>query len=55
MPMKRQQAKTIEIFLPNGDPKSIKVASITSLEVTYIPRAKLGEAKKHQNLHRLGG
>ncbi len=49
-------AKTIEIFLPDGNPKSIKVASITSrtVEVTYIPRAKLDEAKKRQNLNSVG-
>jgi len=30
--------KTIEIFLPDGDPKSIRTASITSrpVEATYI-------------------
>jgi len=54
--MTKSKAKTIEIFLPDGDPKSIKVASITSrtVEVTYIPRAKLEEAKKRSNLDGVG-
>lgn len=54
--MTKSKAKTIEIFLPDGNPKSIKVASITSrtVEVTYIPRAKLDEAKKRENLSTVG-
>lgn len=54
--MTKSKAKTIEIFLPDGDPKSIKVASITSrtVEVTYIPRAKLETAKKRENLGGVG-
>ena len=54
--MTKSKAKTIEIFLPDGDPKSIKVASITSrtVEVTYIPRAKLEDAKKRDSLSGVG-
>ncbi|MDP7143609.1 MAG: GIY-YIG nuclease family protein [Alphaproteobacteria bacterium] len=54
--MKKNNAKTIEIFLPDGSPKSIKVASITSrtAEVTYIPRSKLEHAKKRDSLHNVG-
>ena len=54
--MQKSLAKTIEIFLPDGDPKGIKVASITSrtAEVTYIPRPKLEEAKKRPNLSNVG-
>ncbi|MES2678214.1 MAG: GIY-YIG nuclease family protein [Pseudomonadota bacterium] len=45
--------KTIEIFLPDGDPKSIRTASITSrtIEATYIPRSKVDVAKTRENLH----
>ncbi|NBV06805.1 MAG: GIY-YIG nuclease family protein [Proteobacteria bacterium] len=45
--------KTIEIFLPDGDPKSIKTASITSriVEATYIPRSKVDLAKIRENLN----
>ncbi len=44
--------KTIEIFLPDGDPKSVRSASITSrtVEATYIPRLKLDFAKNEENL-----
>lgn len=45
--------KTIEIFLPDGDPKSVKTASITSrtVEATYIPRSKVDVAKIRENLN----
>jgi hypothetical protein len=45
--------KTIEIFLPDGDPKSFKTASITSrtVEATYIPRSKVDVAKIRENLN----
>jgi len=54
--MTKPTAKTIEIFLPDGDPKSIRVASITSrtVEVTYIPRTKLVEARNRDNLNGVG-
>lgn len=39
--------KTIQIYLPDGDPKSVKIASITTdkIEVIQIPRAILAENK----------
>lgn len=39
--------KTIQIYLPNGDPKSVKQAAITTdkIEVFQIPRAILSENK----------
>lgn len=48
--------KTIEIFLPEGDPKGMKIATITSrnVEVAYIPRKKLNVAKNRQNLGSVG-
>lgn len=41
--------KTIQIFLPNGNPKSVKKASITTdrIEIIQIPRIKLSENNKH--------
>lgn len=44
--------KTIQIFLPDGNPRSIKLAEITSrtLQAILIPRAKLDEAKKREEL-----
>ena len=46
--------KTIQIFLPDGNPRSIKLAEITSstLLAIQIPRAKLNEAGKRQELKR---
>lgn len=43
---------TIQIFLPDGNPRSLKLAEITSrtLQAILIPRAKLAEAKKRQEL-----
>ncbi len=40
--------KTIQIFLPDGNPKGVKKASITTdkIEVLQIPRAILSENSK---------
>lgn len=40
--------KTIQIFLPDGNPKGVKKASITTdkVEVIQIPRASLSENNK---------
>lgn len=40
--------KTIQIYLPNGDPKSVKQATITTdkIEILQIPRSILPENKK---------
>ena len=48
--------KTIQIFLPDGNPRSLKMAGITSLTVQaiLIPRAKLDEAAKRQELKNVG-
>jgi hypothetical protein len=47
---------TIQIFLPDGNPRSIKLAEITSrtLQATLIPRAKLNEAGSREELQRCG-
>ena len=41
--------KTIQIYLPDGDPKSVKQAAITTdkIEILQIPRAILPENKKN--------
>lgn len=51
-----KRPKTIQIFLPDGDPKGIKVACITSriVEMTYIPRARLADAAKREGLSGVG-
>ncbi|MHA1549835.1 MAG: GIY-YIG nuclease family protein [Alphaproteobacteria bacterium] len=51
-----ESAKTIEIFLPDGDPKSLRVATITSrtIQATYIPRFNLDIARKRKDLKSVG-
>ncbi|MEO1878335.1 MAG: hypothetical protein ABGX40_00025 [Methylococcales bacterium] len=41
----RQIGKTIQIYLPDGNPRSLKIAEITSRTVSAIlvPRFKLDE------------
>jgi len=48
--------KTIQIFLPDGNPRSLKIAEITSRTVQsiLIPRAKLDDAAKRQELKNVG-
>jgi len=47
---------TIQIFLPDGNPRSLKIAEITSRTVQsmLIPRAKLEEAYKRSELKNVG-
>lgn len=42
------RAQTIQIFLPDGSPRSIRIAEFTSgiTQIIVIPRNKLEEAKK---------
>jgi len=48
--------KTIQIFLPDGNPRSLKIAEITSrtIQAILIPRAKLDDAAKRQELKNVG-
>lgn len=48
--------KTIQVFLPDGNPRSVKVAEITSqtLSALLIPRAKLDLANKREELRQCG-
>lgn len=48
--------KTIEIFLPDGNPKNIRIANITSrtIEVTYFSRSKFEFMKTRKNLKNVG-
>ena len=40
--------KTIQIFLPDGNPKGVRKASITTdkIEIIQIPRVNLAENRK---------
>ena len=48
--------KTIQIFLPDGNSRSIRIAEITSRTVQsmLIPRSKLDEASKRKELNNVG-
>ena len=48
--------KTIQIFLPDGNPRSMKIAEITSrtVQAILIPRAKLDNAAERQELKNVG-
>lgn len=48
--------KTIQIFLPDGNPRGVKIADITSrtVRVVLVPRAKLDMAAKRPELSNVG-
>ena len=50
--MSNAQAKTIQIFLPTGEPRSIRVAEITTriVQAVLIPRSNLSDAKPRAEL-----
>ncbi|WP_347986302.1 GIY-YIG nuclease family protein [Methylomonas sp. AM2-LC] len=52
----KQIGKTIQIYLPDGNPRSLKIAEITSRTVSaiLIPRSKLDEAFKRDELNNVG-
>lgn len=52
----KQIGKTIQIYLPDGNPRSLKIAEITSRTVSaiLIPRSKLEEAAKREELNNVG-
>jgi hypothetical protein len=47
---------TIQVFLPDGNPRSLKIAEITSrtVQAILIPRAKLDEAAQRPELKNVG-
>ncbi len=54
--MESLSGKTIQIYLPDGDPQSIKIAEITSrtVQAILIPRSKLESAFKREELKNVG-
>lgn len=48
--------KTIQIFLPDGNPRSLKLAEITSrtIQAILIPRAKLDLGATRKELNNVG-
>jgi hypothetical protein len=47
---------TVEIFLPDGDPKNIRTAAIPNriIKATYIPRSKINSIRIKENLNSPG-
>lgn len=48
--------KTVQIFLPDGNAQSIRIAEITSrtVQAVQIPRKKLSVAEEREEVHRVG-
>lgn len=54
--MSKINAKTIQIYLPFGNPRGIRIADITSrtVQAVYIPRANIEEASQRKELRNVG-
>jgi hypothetical protein len=52
--MTNPQAKTIQIFLPTGEPRGIRIAELTTriVQAVLIPRSELADAKGRTELDR---
>jgi hypothetical protein len=52
----RPQAKTIQIFLPDGNARGIRIADITSetVHAIQIPRSQIKDAKQRKEVHQVG-
>jgi hypothetical protein len=48
--------QTIQIFLPDGDPRGVKIADITSrtVEALLIPRSQLDKGLKRKEINKVG-
>ncbi len=54
--MLNPQAKTIQIFLPTGEPRGIRIAELTTriVQAVLIPRSELTKAKSRRELDHVG-
>lgn len=54
--MIRMKPQTIQIFLPDGNPRSVKIAELTNrmVKAIYVPRNKLELASKREELKSVG-
>lgn len=54
--MTKAKGKTIQIFLPDGNPRGIKIADITSrtVQVLLIPRPSLEDASQRSEIQNVG-
>ena len=52
----KSKPQTIQIFLPDGSPRSIKIAEITNrtISAVFIPRNKLNQANKRDEIQNVG-
>lgn len=53
---KNDSPKTIQIYLPHGNPRGIRIADITTrtVQALLVPRADLALAKERKELHQAG-
>lgn len=53
--MEKSRAKTIQIFLPTGEPRGIRMAELTTriVQAYLIPRSELHEAKRQPELDQM--
>lgn len=54
--MDENRPKTVQIFLPDGNARSVRIAEITSrtVQAVQIPRKKLDVASEREEVHRVG-
>ncbi len=54
--MTKSKGKTIQIFLPDGNPRGLKIADITSrtIQTLLIPRSSLDEVAKRDEIQNVG-
>lgn len=54
--MTKPKGKTIQIFLPDGNPRGVKIADITSrtVQIILIPRSALDEVAKRDEIQNVG-
>lgn len=54
--MNSQQPKTIQFFLPQGEPRGVRIAEITALvtQAVLVPRSKLPEGMQREELKNVG-
>jgi hypothetical protein len=52
--MSQSLGKTIQIFLPDGNPRGVKIAEFTSrtVQVVFVPRARLNLPVSERNWNR---
>lgn len=54
--MTERRPQTIQFFLPQGEPRGIRIAEITTriVQAVYVPRNKLAEATERPELRGVG-